>query len=462
MAKAKTKFVCQECGYETQKWMGRCPACSNWNTMVEEKEASASKSSRRPAANVFSEADKPTPITQVTGEKENRISTSVGELNRVLGGGIVPGSLVLVGGDPGIGKSTLLLQVSALLASQKYRVLYVSGEESVKQTKMRAERLGVEADTLFVFTETNMERIEAAMEEVKPDLVIIDSIQTVHSDEIQSAPGSVAQVRESTSTFMHIAKNQGIAVFVVGHMTKQGSIAGPKMLEHMVDSVLYFEGEQHNTYRILRAVKNRFGSTNEIGIFEMKEAGLKEVTNPSEIFLEERTEGTSGSAVVASLEGTRPVLVELQALIAPTSYAYPRRTATGIDQNRIALLMAVLEKRLGMLLQNQDAYINVAGGVKLDEPAVDLGIAICVASSFRNQSTNPGDIVMGEVGLTGEIRRISRVEERVKEAAKLGFSRAIIPSKNIGGWTFPEGIQVVGVKTLEEALDAALEPAPLR
>ncbi|MFB5663054.1 DNA repair protein RadA [Alteribacillus sp. HJP-4] len=453
MAKTKTKFVCQDCGYETSKWMGRCPGCNSWNTMVEELDAAKQKSGVRRTLSVSS---KPQSITKVAGEKEPRVLTEIKELNRVLGGGIVPGSLVLVGGDPGIGKSTLLLQMSAVLAKQNHRILYISGEESIQQTKLRSDRLGANADHLYVYAETDMDQIERAIDEIKPSLVVIDSIQTVHHSDITSAPGSVAQVRESTSTFMKVAKSRGIAVFIVGHVTKQGSIAGPKLLEHMVDSVLYFEGERHHTYRILRAVKNRFGSTNEIGIFEMKEMGLAEVTNPSEIFLGDRSEGTSGSVVVASMEGTRPVLVELQALIAPSSYAYPRRTATGVDQNRIALLMAVLEKRLGMLLQNQDAYINVAGGVKLDEPAVDLAIAICVASSFRNQATSPTDVVIGEVGLTGEIRRVSRIEERVAEAAKLGFKRAVIPSKNIGGWTFPDNIEVVGVGTLEESLDITL------
>lgn len=455
MAKTKTKFVCQECGYETTKWMGRCPSCSQWNTLVEEMETPAAGKGERRSFNENNN-QQPQSITKIAGDQEPRIKTSMEELNRVLGGGIVPGSLVLVGGDPGIGKSTLLLQVSAILAARQKKVLYISGEESIKQTKLRADRLHVTSDTLYVYAETDMDFIEKAIDNIKPDLVIIDSIQTVHQPAVTSAPGSVAQVRESTSAFMRIAKSRNIAIFIVGHVTKQGSIAGPKLLEHMVDSVLYFEGERHHTFRILRAVKNRFGSTNEIGIFEMKEAGLEEVKNPSEIFLEERTNGMAGSVVVASLEGTRPILVEMQALIAPSSFAYPRRTATGVDQNRIALLMAVLEKRLGMLLQNQDAYINVAGGVKLDEPAVDLGIAVSIASSFRNHATYPGDIVIGEIGLTGEIRRVSRIEERVREAAKLGFTRAIIPKKNMDGWTPPAKIKVIGVTTLEEALDTAI------
>ncbi|PSL41296.1 DNA repair protein RadA/Sms [Salsuginibacillus halophilus] len=460
MAKTKTKFVCQECGYESRKWMGRCPGCQEWNTMVEEIESPEPKQrgaapSASPAR--LSGAKKPQSINQVSGDEEPRLKTPLSELNRVLGGGIVPGSLVLVGGDPGIGKSTLLLQLSAALAGMNESVLYISGEESLKQTKLRADRLGVDAETLYVMPETNMGVIEQAIHDTKPALVIIDSIQTVQYDDVTSAPGSVAQVRESTNAFMNIAKQQGVAVFIVGHVTKQGSIAGPKMLEHMVDSVIYFEGERHHTYRILRAVKNRFGSTNEIGIFDMEESGLVEVKNPSEIFLEDRSQGASGSIVAAAMEGTRPVLVEIQALVAPTTYANPKRTATGLDQNRLSLLMAVLEKRVGMLLQNQDAYLNVAGGVKLDEPAVDLAMVVAIASSFRDQPTQPTDAVMGEVGLTGEIRRISKVDQRIKEAAKLGFTRAVIPAKNEGGWTKPDGIEIVPVHTLEEALKVTAE-----
>ena len=398
----------------------------------------------------------PQSITSVEREVEPRIDTQMTELNRVLGGGMVPGSLVLVGGDPGIGKSTLLLQFSAQLARTGYKVLYISGEESIKQTKLRADRLNVLSDLLYVLAETDLDYIEKAIKEINPTMVIIDSIQTVYQQEVMSAPGSVSQVRECTAAFMKIAKTNGIAIFIVGHVTKQGSIAGPKLLEHMVDSVLYFEGERHHTYRILRAVKNRFGSTNEIGIFEMKETGLEEVKNPSEIFLEERTEGAAGSTVVASMEGTRPVLVEIQALVSPTSFGNPRRMANGIDHNKVSLLMAVLEKRVGLLLQNQDAYLNVAGGVRLDEPAIDLAVAISIASSFRNQPTNPTDIVIGEIGLTGEIRRVSRIDQRVNEAAKLGFKRVIIPEKNIGGWTIPKGIEVIGVSKLEAALDVLL------
>jgi DNA repair protein RadA/Sms len=452
MAKRKTKFVCQECGYESTKWMGKCPGCESWNSMVEEFEEKESQK-RGFVTSGSSTSKKPQPITQIERDLEQRLSTNMVELNRVLGGGIVPGSLVLVGGDPGIGKSTLLLQVSAKLANNNHKVLYISGEESVKQTKIRADRLDITSDNLYVLAETDLEIIEKAIADITPALVIIDSIQTVYIAEVTSAPGSVSQVRESTAALMRIAKTKGIAIFIVGHVTKQGAIAGPRLLEHMVDSVLYFEGERHHTYRILRAVKNRFGSTNEIGIFEMKEVGLEEVLNPSEIFLEDRSQGASGSIVVASMEGTRTVLVELQALVSPTTFGNPRRMATGIDHNRVSLLMAVLEKRVGLLLQNQDAYLNVAGGVRLDEPAVDLGIAISIASSFRDYPTNPTDVAIGEIGLTGEVRRVSRIEQRVLEAAKLGFKRVIIPEKNLGGWNIPNGLTVIGVSTVKEALD---------
>jgi len=363
---------------------------------------------------------------------------------------------VLIGGDPGIGKSTMLLQVSSQLAKKDHKVLYVSGEESQKQIKLRAERLGVATQNLYVLSETDLSYIARYMDEMSPDFVVIDSIQTIYLQEVTSAPGSVSQVRECTSELMKIAKTKGIPIFIVGHVTKEGSIAGPRLLEHMVDAVLYFEGERHHTYRILRAVKNRFGSTNETGIFEMKELGLVEVLNPSEIFLEERPYGVAGSTVVASMEGTRPVLVELQALVSPTSFGNARRMATGIDHNRVSLIMAVLEKRMGLLLQNQDAYLKVAGGLKLDEPAVDLAVAVSIASSFQDKPTNPTDVVIGEIGLTGEVRRVSRIEQRVQEAAKLGFKRAIIPSKNIGGWSFPEGMEIIGINTVHEALKYVL------
>ncbi|OXS73822.1 DNA repair protein RadA [Domibacillus enclensis] len=451
MAKAKTKFVCGACGYESPKWMGKCPGCGQWNQMVEEMEITG-----KPKRTTFAHSDtvmaKPSRLADVETAQEPRVETDLNELNRVLGGGVVPGSLVLIGGDPGIGKSTLLLQVSSQLASKASNVLYISGEESVKQTKMRASRMGINDQSLYIYAETNLQLIHSAIENMKPEFVIIDSIQTIHHPEVTSAPGSVSQVRECTAELMRIAKMNNIAIFIVGHVTKEGAIAGPRLLEHMVDTVLYFEGERHHTYRILRAVKNRFGSTNEMGIFEMKEAGLEEVANPSEIFLEERTKGTSGSTVVASMEGTRPVLVEIQALVSPTVFGNPRRMATGIDHNRVTLIMAVLEKRVGLLLQNQDAYLKVAGGVKLDEPAIDLAVAVSIASSFRDEPTGASDCLIGEVGLTGEVRRVSRIEQRVNEAAKLGFTRVIVPANNIGGWTAPAGVDIVGVSTVNEAL----------
>ena len=455
MAKRKNKFVCQDCGYESAKWMGKCPGCGNWNTMVEEIQAPSS-GSRHVSGGSGRKVSKPEKITALESQKEPRITTEMKEFNRVLGGGVVPGSLVLIGGDPGIGKSTLLLQISSQIAKKKMPVLYVSGEESTRQTKLRAERLGVEEDELYVLSETNLQDISNQIEQLQPQLVITDSIQTIYREEVASAPGSVSQVRECTGELMRIAKTNHISIFIVGHVTKEGSIAGPRLLEHMVDAVLYFEGERHHTYRILRGVKNRFGSTNEMGIFEMREEGLREVLNPSEIFLEERTAGAAGSTVVASMEGTRPVLVEIQALISPSSFGNPRRMATGIDYNRVPLIMAVLEKRVGFMLQNQDAYIKVAGGVKLDEPAIDLAIAISIASSFRDQPTEPKDIFIGEVGLTGEIRRVSRIEQRVQEAAKLGFKRVICPKNNLDGWKMPKDIQVIGVSTVQEALEIGL------
>lgn len=448
--------MCQECGYESAKWMGRCPGCGEWNKMVEEVDVIGKQPKRSFQHSEPGIQSKATPITSIETKHEPRVTTKLKELNRVLGGGVVPGSLILIGGDPGIGKSTLLLQVSSQLAINQQKVLYISGEESVRQTKLRADRLDVSSTELYIYAETNLELIHQTIEDIAPQFVVVDSIQTIYHPEVTSAPGSVSQVRECTAELMRIAKTKGIAIFIVGHVTKEGSIAGPRLLEHMVDTVLYFEGERHHTYRILRAVKNRFGSTNEMGIFEMKEAGLEEVENPSEIFLEERSKGASGSTVVASMEGTRPVLVEIQALISPTSFGNPRRMATGIDHNRVSLIMAVLEKRVGLLLQNQDAYLKVAGGVKLDEPAIDLAVAISIASSFRDQQTKASDCFIGEVGLTGEVRRVSRIEQRVQEAAKLGFERVLVPANNMGGWKVPDGIQIIGVKTVGEALKQAL------
>ncbi|WP_055105044.1 DNA repair protein RadA [Paenibacillus ihumii] len=455
MVKVKTKFFCSECGYESPKWYGKCPGCGSWNSMVEETEKVVKTQGM--SSGLFHTKEKPLPIINIESGKEPRIVTGIGELNRVLGGGVVPGSLVLVGGDPGIGKSTLLLQTSHELAKVGLKVLYISGEESIRQTKLRAERLGALSQELYVLCESDMEAIEAAIDELKPDFLVIDSIQTVYLPEVTSAPGSVSQVRECTARFMRIAKGQGIATVLVGHVTKEGAIAGPRLLEHMVDCVLYFEGERHHSYRLLRAVKNRFGSTNEIGIFEMNESGLTEVVNPSELFLSERPLGVAGSTVVASMEGTRPMLVELQALIASTHFPSPRRMATGVDHHRMGLIIAVLEKRMGMFLQNQDAYVNLAGGVKLDEPAVDLAIAVSIASSFRDIPTKPDDVIFGEVGLTGEVRAVSRAEQRVREAAKLGFKRVILPEKSMKGWQSPAGIQLMGVNTVADALAVALD-----
>ncbi|MDN3956800.1 DNA repair protein RadA [Sporolactobacillus laevolacticus] len=452
MAKAKTVFVCQECGYESPKWMGRCPGCQNWNTLVEETIRPAVPSSGLSAA----PASKPSRLSEVLLEEEPRIKTEMAELNRVLGGGVVPASLTLVGGDPGIGKSTLLLQTSDQLARGGHKVLYISGEESVRQTKMRATRLGVASDALYVLAETDIRQIEGHLESVQPEIMIIDSIQTIYNSDLSSAPGSISQVKECTAYLLRLAKQRGIAIFIVGHVTKNGALAGPRTLEHMVDTVLYFEGERHHTFRILRAVKNRFGSTNEMGVFEMKEGGLAEVANPSEIFLQERAKGAAGSAIAASIEGTRPLLVEVQALVTPTSFGNPRRMAAGLDNHRVSLLMAVLEKRVGLLLQNQDAYINVAGGVKLDEPAVDLASAISIASSFNNSPTKVTDVFIGEVGLTGEVRRVSRIEQRVNEAYKLGFTRVFVPQKNLGGWTPPDGVSLIGIESLSQAIRLAL------
>lgn len=433
--------------------MGRCPNCGAWNQMEEER--LAEKTSRSSSASLTGKAAKALLITDIETEKEPRIKTKMEEFNRVLGGGVVPGSLVLIGGDPGIGKSTLLLQVSAQLNNIGGTVLYISGEESTHQIKMRAERLELRGADFYLYPETDMVSIKETIKKIKPEYVVIDSIQTMHHPDVSSAAGSVSQVRESTAELMRIAKANNIAIFIVGHVTKEGAIAGPRMLEHMVDSVLYFEGDRHHTFRILRAVKNRFGSTNEIGIFEMRNGGLVEVLNPSEMFLEERLAGATGSAVVAAMEGTRPILVEVQSLITPTSFGTAKRTASGLDHNRVALMMAVLEKRAGLLLQNQDAYLKASGGVKLDEPAIDLSIAISVASSYKEKETKQTDCFIGEIGLTGEVRRVSRIEQRVSEAAKLGFKRVFIPRNNLGGWDIPKDIEVIGVSTISDAINKA-------
>ena len=397
------------------------------------------------------EKTRPMKLAEVTSIDVNRTKTDMDEFNRVLGGGVVPGSLVLIGGDPGIGKSTLLLQVSTQLSRQG-TVLYVSGEESAEQIKLRAERLGDIDSEFYLYAETNMQNIRMEIEKIKPDFLIIDSIQTVMSPEISSVQGSVSQVREVTAELMQLAKTNNIATFIVGHMTKEGTLAGPRTLEHMVDTVLYFEGERQHTFRILRAVKNRFGSTNEIGIFEMQSGGLVEVVNPSEVFLEERLDGATGSSIVVTMEGTRPILAEVQALVTPTMFGNAKRTTTGLDFNRASLIMAVLEKRAGLLLQNQDAYLKSAGGVKLDEPAIDLAVAVAIASSYKDLPTNPQDCFIGEIGLTGEIRRVNRIEQRINEAAKLGFTKVYAPKNSLSGLKVPNNIQVIGVTTIGEVL----------
>lgn len=453
MAKAKTQYVCQNCGYISATYLGKCPNCGKWGSLVEETVATISGSGKSsPRVSASGTRVRPQKLDQVTIVKETRIKTQLGELNRVLGGGVVPGSLVLIGGDPGIGKSTLLLQVSGQLAATGGKVLYVSGEESASQIKMRAGRLHVGDSGMYLYPETDMPSIQQAIDDMQPDYVVIDSVQTMNVPDMNSAVGSVAQIREVTAELMRIAKSSQITIFIVGHVTKEGAIAGPKILEHMVDTVLYFEGDMHHTFRILRSVKNRFGSTNEIGIFEMHQDGLAEVKNPSEMFLEERLSGASGSAVVVSMEGTRPILVELQALMTPTMYGNAKRTSSGLDHNRVSLIIAVLEKRANLMLQNQDAYLKATGGVRLDEPAIDLAMAMAIASSYRDEEIAPTDCFVGEIGLTGEVRRVSRIEDRVKEAAKLGFERIYVPKNNLQGWTPPTDIQVIGVASVAQAL----------
>lgn len=456
MVKARTHYVCQNCGYSSPRFLGRCPNCGKWNTLVEEVEQGQLEKKVQPTTTLTGIVAKPQKINEIDTQKTPRVKTKLNELNRVLGGGIVPGSLVLIGGDPGIGKSTLLLQVSGQLSTEGHSVLYVSGEESASQIKMRAQRLEVAGDNFYIYPETNMDSIRATIDNLNPEYVVIDSVQTMQATDVTSAIGSVSQIRAVTAQLMQIAKGKNITVFVVGHVTKGGVLAGPKILEHMVDTVLYFEGDLHHTYRILRAVKNRFGSTNELGIFEMNNDGLSEVANPSEIFLEERLQDATGSAVVVSLEGTRPILVEIQALITPTVFGNAQRTATGLNRNRVSLIMAVLEKRANLLLQNQDAYLKAAGGVKLDEPAIDLAIAVAIASSYRDRGTQPTDAFVGELGLTGEVRRVNRIEQRVAEAAKLGFKRIFVPKNNLQGWKVPDNIEVIGVTTISETLKLAL------
>lgn len=453
MAKAKTSaFFCQNCGYESVKWMGQCPGCREWNTFVEElvdKKALSSSGKRKPVVEA-----KPVPLSAIQASDEERVSTRFPELDRVLGGGIVKGSLILVGGDPGIGKSTLLLQVCRNLSNQKNSVLYVSGEESLQQIKLRAQRIGAFTDDLELLCETSLDMIRDVIESRKPQIVIIDSIQTMFNENVGSAPGSVSQVRESTAVLMQIAKGMGISVFIVGHVTKEGVVAGPRVLEHMVDTVLYFEGDRYESFRILRGVKNRFGSTNEIGVFEMRSEGLVEVENPSEYMLSGKPKGASGSIVACSIEGTRPILLEIQALICHSYFNNPRRTATGTDFNRVNLLMAVLEKRVGMQLSDCDAYVNIAGGIRMNEPAIDLGIVLAIMSSKLDLIIDDRTICFGEVGLSGEVRGVAMAEQRVAEAAKLGFERCILPEVSRSNLPDMKGIQLIGVSNVREALEA--------
>ena len=450
MPKAKTVFFCQNCGSQAPKWLGRCPDCGQYNTFMEEKLEPQARSGLSPADGLRSIPKRVEEIDDVW--EGTRLSTVIREFDRVLGGGVVPGSAVLIGGDPGIGKSTILLQALYQIARQNKKVLYVSGEESQHQIKLRSRRLGIHADLLYILSETELEQILSHLKEISPVCVVVDSIQTMFTSQLASAPGSVSQIRESAARLIYYAKKAHIALFLVGHVTKDGSIAGPRVLEHMVDTVLYFEGEAGSPYRILRGVKNRFGSTHEIGVFEMKEGGVREVLNPSELFLSERPKGASGSVVVSSLEGSRPILVELQALVSPTHFGLPRRMAVGVDLNRLLLLLAVLEKRGGMLLGSQDVYINVAGGLRINEPALDLGIALAVASSLGEYPLDPDMMVLGEVGLSGEIRAIAQADVRVREAAKLGFKKCILPAKNMDEINGEGSLELMGVRHIQEAL----------
>lgn len=450
MAKARTTaFFCKECGYESAKWLGQCPGCKEWNTFVEEPIAKKTPAGLTP---VSRKDVVPTVLSSISLEDEKRAGTGYAELDRVLGGGIVRGSLVLVGGDPGIGKSTLLLQVCQNLATG-LKVLYISGEESLRQIKLRADRIGSFSDNMNLLCETNLETIDGVIRNMMPDVVVIDSIQTMYCENVASAPGSVSQVRESTNVLMQLAKGLNVSIFIVGHVTKEGQVAGPRMLEHMVDTVLYFEGDRHASYRIIRAVKNRFGSTNEIGVFEMRENGLNEVTNPSEFMLDGRPKGASGSVVTCLMEGTRPMLVEIQALVCQSNFGLPRRTSAGADINRFNLLMAVLEKRNGLHLSGCDAYLNIAGGIKISEPALDLGVIYAIMSSYKNSPVDSNTIVFGEVGLAGEVRAVSNAAGRVNEAIKLGFDTCILPSVCLKGIKDDGKIKLIGISTISQLAD---------
>jgi DNA repair protein RadA/Sms len=454
MSRVQTKYVCQSCAYESPRWIGKCPNCGEWNTFVEEL-ADRTKPSKAKRSSLIANISAPTPLVDVQADAQPRLSTGIPEFDRVLGGGIVAGSVVLIGGDPGIGKSTLMMQVAASLPSKV--VLYITGEESISQIKIRSERLEVKPSrNLLLLAETNLHLINALLDTHSPDLVIVDSIQTMYRPEMESAPGTVGQVREAAALFNRLAKTKAIPVFLIGHVTKDGLLAGPKVIEHMVDTVLHFEGEQHYAYRILRALKNRFGSTNEIGIFEMHDTGLREVSNPSEVFLSQRTYGASGSAVVASMEGTRPLLLEVQALVTPTNYGIPQRTATGFDSRRLQMLLAVLEKRVGVHVGQYDVFVNVAGGVKAMEPAIDLGMALAIVSSLRDVPLDSQTVAIGEIGLGGEIRSVSHIEKRMSEAEKLGFKRVLIPKSNLRSAKTPSNMEVVEVQSVDRALELVL------
>ena len=453
MKSKKTVFFCKECGYESPKWMGQCPGCRSWNTFTEETVA-PQKSRAAAGERMRASSREPVMLKDISLDREERKSSGIEELDRVLGGGIVPGSMVLVGGDPGIGKSTLLLQVCKNLADQGTSVLYISGEESLRQIRMRADRIGTFKDSMELLCETNLDAVRDVIEKKKPFAVVIDSIQTMYDEEVGSAPGSVSQVRESTNVLMQLAKGLGVMIFIVGHVTKEGNVAGPRVLEHMVDTVLYFEGDRHASYRILRAVKNRFGSTNEIGVFEMNNEGLKEVTNPSEYLLSGKPQNSSGSVVTCSMNGTRPILVEIQALVCHTNFGIPRRTTVGTDFNRVNLLMAVLERKAGLSLGDMDAYVNIAGGMKMTEPSVDLAICMAIASSFRDFVIPDSTMVFGEVGLAGEIRAVSMADRRVQEAKKLGFETVILPEVCRSSVRNPGGIKLIFVSQIREALGA--------
>ena len=454
MPKKSTAFFCQSCGYESAKWLGQCPGCREWNTFVEEPVDKGSKTAK---ISYLSKQTAPVMLKDITGTESERVSSGIGELDRVLGGGIVRGSLVLIGGDPGIGKSTLLLQVTRNLTKSGHKVLYVSGEESLRQIKMRADRLGTDFGGLKILCETNLSDIGEAIRAESPETVVIDSIQTMYKEDVSSAPGSVSQVREATSFLLQIAKSLEINIFIVGHVTKEGAVAGPRVLEHMVDTVLYFEGDRHASYRILRGVKNRFGSTDEIGVFEMRSEGLTEVPNPSEFMLAGRAGDASGSVITCSMEGTRPVMIEIQALVCRSNCGIPRRQSTGMDYNRVNLLMAVIEKRAGLNIGDCDAYVNIAGGLKISEPSLDLATVMAIVSSFRNKAVDEKTVIFGEVGLSGEVRAVSQAEQRVAEAAKLGFDKILLPASNLSDRVKAvKGVEIFPVSNIKDALDMPL------